>query len=131
MVTLLDVQSFYDLRKRPLSRRIEVLETFVGRGFLGKDGENYVLTNVGALLFAKRLGDFETVGRKGVRVIVYDGLSKLKVKLKDGKDVTDQKGYAAGFEALIDFIHEQLPASEEIAVGLRKTTYPYPKKGHS
>ena len=83
------------------------------------------------MLFAKRLGDFETVGRKGVRVIVYDGLSKLKVKLKDGKDVTDQKGYATGFEALIDFIHEQLPASEEIAVGLRKTTYPYPKKGHS
>ena len=45
VVTLLDVQSFYDLRKRPLSRRIEVLETFVGRGFLGKDGENYVPTN--------------------------------------------------------------------------------------
>lgn len=87
---------------------------------------SYAITNMGALLFAKKLGDFETVARKGVRVIVYDGVSKLKVK--DGKDVTGQKGYAAGFEALIDFVYDQLPASEEIAAALRKTTHAYPKK---
>jgi ATP-dependent DNA helicase RecG len=127
VVTLLDVQSYYDLRKRPTpSTRKEALETFVCKGLLRKEGVGYVITNMGALLFAKRLGDFETVARKGVRVIVYDGVSKLQVK--DGKDVTGQKGYAAGFEALIDYIHDQLPASEEIAAALRTTTHAYPKK---
>lgn len=127
VVTLLDVQSYYDLRKRPMpSTRKEVLEVFVSKRLLRKDADGYTITNMGALLFAKRLGDFETVGRKGVRVIVYDGVSKLKVK--DGKDVTGQKGYAAGFEALIDYIDDQLPASEEIAAALRTTTHAYPKK---
>ena len=127
VVTLLDVQSYYDLRKRPMpSTRKELLDAFIAKGFLRRDGTSYAITNMGALLFAKKLGDFETLARKGVRVIVYDGISKLKVK--DGKDVTGQKGYAAGFEALIDFVYDQLPASEEIAAALRKTTHAYPKK---
>lgn len=126
VVTLLDVQSYYDLRKRPMpSTRKELIETFVAKGFVRRDDSSYTITNMGALLFAKRLGDFDKVARKGVRVIVYDGVSKLKVK--DGKDVTGQKGYAAGFEGLIDFVFDQLPASEEIAAALRKTTHAYPK----
>ncbi|MFH0907386.1 MAG: ATP-binding protein [bacterium] len=127
VVTLLDVQSYYDLRKRPLpSTRKEMLDVFIAKGFLRREGASYTITNMGALLFAKKLGDFEALARKGVRVIVYDGVAKLKVK--DGKDVTDQRGYAAGFVALIDFICDLLPASEEIAAALRKTTHAYPKK---
>lgn len=127
LVTLLDVQGYYDLRKRPMpSTRKELIETFIAKGFVRHDDNSYAITNMGALLFAKRLGDFDTVARKGVRVIVYDGVSKLKVK--DGKDVTGQKGYAAGFEGLIDFVFDHLPASEEIAAALRETTHAYPKK---
>ena len=127
VVTLLDVQSYYDLHKRPMpSTRKESLKTFVSKGLLREEDGEYTITNLGALLFAKRLSDFETVARKGVRVIVYDGVSKLQVK--DGKDVTGQKGYAAGFEGLIEYIHALLPASEEIAAALRKTVYAYPKK---
>ena len=80
---------------------------------------------MGALLLAKRLGDFESVARKAVRVLVYDGISKARVK--GGKDATDPKGYAAGFEALIDFIHNE-SASEDMSAALRKTTHGYPKK---
>jgi len=127
VVTLLDVQSYYDLRKRPMpSTRKEMLDIFIAKGFLRRQGTSYTITNMGALLFAKKLGDFEALARKSVRVIAYDGVSKLKVK--DGKDVTDHRGYAAGFEALIDFVYDLLPASEEIAVALRKTTHAYPKK---
>ncbi len=108
------------------STRKELLDAFIAKGFLCREGASYAITKMGALLFAKRLADFETVARKGVRVIVYEGISKLKVK--DGKDVIDQKGYAAGFEGLIDFVYSQLPASEEIAAALRTTTHAYPKK---
>ena len=127
VVTLLDVQSYFDLRKRPYpSTRKEALETFVKKGFLRHDNGTYTITNLGALLFAKRLSDFSELGRKAVRVIVYDGISKARVK--DSKDIVGQKGYAAGFENLIRYINDQLPASEEIAAALRTTTRAYPKK---
>lgn len=127
VVRLLDVQSYYDLRKRPMpSTRTEIMEHFIKKGFALRKEGLLAITNLGALLFAKRLTDFATVARKGIRVIVYEGLSKMKVR--DGKDVTAQKGYASGFQGLVTFIFEQLPASEEIASALRTTTHAYPKK---
>lgn len=127
VVSLLDVQGYFDLRSRPLpSTRAEVLDTLVGKGFVRRENGLYVITNLGALLLAKRLADFESVARKGVRLIVYDGVSKHKVR--DGKDITAQRGYAVGFEGLVNSIYEQLPASEEIASALRTTTYAYPLK---
>ena len=126
VIRLLDVQSYFDLKKRPFpSTRTEVVETLVQKGFLRAEGATSRITNMGALLLAKRLGDFESVARKAVRVLVYDGISKARVK--GGKDATDPKGYAAGFEALIDFIHNE-SASEDMSAALRKTTHGYPKK---
>ena len=126
VVSLLDVQSYYDLRKRPLpSTRTEVIDALISKGFVRGDGGAYAITNLGALLFAKRLTDFESVARKGVRVIAYEGVSKLQVR--DGKDVTGLKGYASGFESLVGYIHE-LSASEEIAGALRKKTHVFPRK---
>ncbi len=127
VVSLLDVQGYFDLRKRPLpSTRAEVLDTLVGKGFVRRDDGAFTITNLGALLLAKRLTDFEPVARKGVRLIVYDGVSKQKVR--DGKDITGQKGYAVGFEGLVNYVYDQLPASEEIAAALRTTTHAYPLK---
>ena len=127
VVSLLDVQGYFDLRKRPLpSTRAEVLDTLAGKGFVRREDGAFAITNLGALLLAKRLTDFESVSRKGVRLIVYDGVSKQKVR--DGKDITGQKGYAVGFEGLVNYVFEQLPASEEIAAALRTTTHAYPLK---
>ncbi len=42
VVTLLDVQSYYDLRKRPMpSTRRELLDAFIAKGFLRRDGGSY------------------------------------------------------------------------------------------
>ena len=110
VVSLLDVQGYFDLRKRPLpSTRAEVLDTLAGKGFVRREDGAFTITNLGALLLAKRLTDFESVARKGVRLIVYDGISKQKVR--DGKDITGQKGYAVGFEGLVNYIFDQLSAS--------------------
>lgn len=40
----------------------------------------YAITNLGALLFAKELKDFESVERKSVRVIVYKGTNKVETE---------------------------------------------------
>lgn len=127
VISLLDIQGYFDLRKRPLpSTRTETIETLAGKGFIRREEDGYSITNLGALMLAKRLTDFESVARKGVRLIVYDGTSKEKVR--DGKDFTGAKGFAVGFEGLLRFIFEQLPASEEIAAAVRTTTHAYPLK---
>ena len=127
VVALMDVQGWFDLRRRPMpSTRSEIIDALVSKHFVRRRGAQLAITNMGALLLAKRLSDFDTVARKAVRVIAYAGIDKRQVK--DGKDVTGQKGYAVGFEALVDFIHSQLPASEEIGAALRQTTFAYPKK---
>lgn len=127
VVSLLDVQSYYDLMNRPMpSTRLEILRAFEDKGFIRTELGAYTISNKGALLFAKQLADFESVARKGVRVIIYDGISKLKVK--NGKDLTGQRGYASGFSGLVDYICDHLPANEEIESALRTTTYAYPKK---
>jgi len=128
VVALLDVQGFFDLRGRPMpSTRAEMVEALEARRFVMRQpAGDYAITNLGALVLAKRLGDFDSVARKGVRVIVYDGVSKLQVK--DGKDWVADSGYAVGFAKLVDQIHAETPASEEIRAALRKTTHAYPKK---
>lgn len=127
VVALIDVQGYFDLRARPLpSTRAEIVDVLVGKGFARRDAGGLTITNLGALLLAKRLSDFDDLARKGVRVIVYDGVTKQQVK--EGKDITGVKGYATGFEGMVDYIHAQLPASEEIAAALRHTTHAYPKK---
>ena len=80
------------------------------------------LTNLGVISAAKKLSDFEDLGRKAARVITYKGFNKI-----EGKDeIIGQKGYAVGFEGLIEFISKQLPKSEVIEKALRtqKSVYP-------
>lgn len=124
---LLDMQSYYDLKEQPFpSTRSEAINTFIKKRFVLRDKGAYSITNMGALLFAKRLDEFGDLQRKTVRIIVYDGNSKSRVK--DGKDKTEIKGYATGFTSLLDYIYDQLPASEEIGASLRTTTHAYPLK---
>lgn len=127
VVALLDVQGWFDLRQRPLpSTRAEIVEALVGRRFVTRQPEGLAITNLGALVLAKRLSDFDSVARKAVRVIVYDGVTKMQVK--DGKDWVADSCYAVGFVKLVDQIHAETPASEEIRAALRQTTHAYPKK---
>ncbi len=43
------------------------------------------------------------------------------------REQTGAKGYAIGFEGLVDWINSQLPANEEIGKALRKDTRMYPE----
>jgi len=81
------------------------------------------LTNLGAILFAKRLDAFHALRRKAVRVIQYRGNGRTET-LKEQEGV---KGYACGFEGLIGYIHGLLPANEVIEQALRKRVPMFPE----
>ena len=87
-----------------------------------QDDGLYAITNLGAILFAKRLSDFPRIKRKAVRVVQYRGNNRLNML----KEETIGNGYAVGFEGLIKYIEALIP-TEEVIVGAireRKTAYP-------
>lgn len=87
------------------------------------DSGQWHISNLGAILFAKRLQDFPALGRKAVRLIQYRG----KGKLETVRELTGNKGYAVGFEGLIDYLKTLLPANEEIGKAFRQEVPMYPE----
>jgi ATP-dependent DNA helicase RecG len=101
VVRLLDTPSYFDLLNFPYpAAREAVLDRFERERLICKHDGFYGITNLGAILFAKRLDEFPTVWRKAPRVIVFEGMGKLATKL----DRPETKGYAVGFAGLIDLI---------------------------
>jgi predicted HTH transcriptional regulator len=87
-----------------------------------KNDQQYNIKNIGALLFAKNLEYFDSLARKAIRVIFYDGISRIKTI----KEQVGQRGYAVGFEGLIKYLDDNLPSNEFIDKALRKKICEYP-----
>ena len=124
IIRLLDTQCYFDLLKIPYpSTRDAVIEKFIAEKFIKATVNGYSITNLGAILFAKDINDFDSIKRKAVRVIQYDGNSKIKTI----KEHESKLGYAAGFESLIKYTNDLLPSNEVIGTALRDTVTMYPE----
>ncbi len=126
VVEMLDTQAFFDmLLKLPYPKsQSGVLEKLIAESLVQRTNGHYAITNLGALLFAKRLDEFPELERKTVRVIQYVGKNKVST-LKEQRGV---KGYAIGFVGLMDYLSALLPTNEVIERALRRevTQYPMP-----
>ena len=80
------------------------------------------ITNVGAILFARNLGDFPNLKRKAMRVIQYRGKGRIDT-LREQEGV---RGYAVGFKGIIDYIVALVPSNEVIQQALRRTLPMFP-----
>jgi len=124
IVSLLDTQGYFDLCKIPYpTNREEVISKFINEKFVKKAGSKHHITNLGAILFAKNINQFEGLSRKAIRVIVYRGKNKVET-LREQEGV---KGYAIGFEGLINWINSQLPSNEVIGRAFREDIRMYPE----
>jgi len=124
IVKMLDIQKYFDLINIPYpSTRERIFERFINESFITKEQNNYSITNLGAILFAKNLFDFDRLNRKAIRIVTYNGKNRVKIL----KDHVEPKGYANGFEDVIEFISSQIPSNEEIGKALRKTIAMFPK----
>lgn len=121
----LDYSSYFELLSQNLpSDKAKILETLVGDKMIAKsETGNYNITNLGAILFAKRLSDFPSLARKAVRVIRYEGTGRIGAA---SKEQIDGKGYACGFEGLITYITNLLPNNEIMGKALRRVVPMYP-----
>lgn len=126
VVSLLDTQSYFELMKLPFpTNQDAVIQKMISEKLIIQKDGHYAINNLGGLLFAKNLNEFTDLSRKAVRVIVYKGKNKLETV----KDQIGTKGYAVGFEALTNYINDQLPQNEEISKALRDTVTMYPEEG--
>lgn len=120
----LSTETYFDLMKLPYPSSLEkVVERFIEEGFVSQYDGQYSITNLGAILLAKKLSDFSGLQRKSIRVITYKGKNKVETE----RDVIGDKGYALGFEGAVDWISGQLPANEEIGRVLRAEVRMYPE----
>lgn len=125
VIQLLDVQSYFDLTKTSLpTTRDAILDRFEQESLILRKGEFWAITNLGAILFAKNLEHFVSTSRKAPRVIVYPGVDKTDTARIDE---FKKKGYAAGFESLIDFINGQIPTNPTILKILRDEKKMFPE----
>jgi len=125
VLRLLDYPAYFDLLERPLpANRDGILAALADDRLIQPcDAGGWSITNLGAVLFAKRLDAFHTIRRKAVRVIQYRGSGRTEAL----REQEGGKGYACGFEGLIGFINGLLPVNEVIEQALRKTVPMFPE----
>src|SRR5579872_1053874 len=120
----LNFSAYYDLMKLMApSNMASVLDKFQEEKFIKKSGNHFNILNLGAILFAKNLDDFENISRKSIRIIIYKGTNKLETV----KEKVITKGYATGIQEAIDYINDQLPHSEELGQVFRKEIKMFPE----
>jgi predicted HTH transcriptional regulator len=117
VVELLDTQTFFELMKLPYpSSRDGVLSRLRTERLIDQANGSWSIRRIGGLLLAKKLESFPDLARKAARVVVYSGIGKTETRL----DQTGVRGYAVGFQNLVDFVMGQLPQNEIIENALRK-----------
>ncbi len=124
ILRLLRYEIYFDLLgiPRPISAD-SILHYFLEDNIVFKqDNGLYSITNLGAVLLARKLSDFPKVARKALRVVQYDGKNKYAIL----REETSNSGYAVIFEETMRFIGALLPSKEIIEDGIRKRQDTFP-----
>lgn len=123
VVRLLDTQFLFQRLKLPYPMtRDGVLQRLTSEGLILKREDRFSIKNIGAILFAKSLSRFPSLADKAPRVVVYDGVNKLKSRL----DQVGGMGYACGFQRLVEYVLAQVPSNEVIEKAIRKSVTMFP-----
>lgn len=124
IIARLDLATIAKLLQRPLPEDTgELMGWLTEEGMVEPDGHGYYISNFGAVAAARELDQFDPLGRKGIRVIRYQGTNKVNTT----DELLGHKGYAVGFEGLIGYLKRVLPHSEVIQQSLREQVSIYPE----
>lgn len=124
VISLLDFSKILELLEKPTPSDLKEIMKWLEdeKMLVNADGKGYYITNFGAITAAKDLKNFDGLIRKSIRLIKYEGKNKVGAS----KEFPGSKGYAIGFEALVEFIKGLLDDSEIIKNALRVDTSVYP-----
>jgi ATP-dependent DNA helicase RecG len=116
---LLNVEPFFRLQNLAVPESdLLIINSLVASKLLYDEFDGtYSITNLGAILLASNISDFPTVRRKTVRVIQYRGNDVTEPM----PEIEGTRGYAAGFEGLVDFVSRKTSQKEIIENGVRRS----------
>lgn len=126
VIALLDTQAYFDLLGIPYpTTRDAVLERLQSEGFIRSVPNGWDIANLAAVLLAKKLEAFSpALARKAPRFVIYDGINKLKTR----DEIAGHRGYAVGFEGLVNFVHAAAPQNHFIEEVMREEVKMFPKQ---
>ncbi|RAQ39779.1 MloB [Arthrospira sp. O9.13F] len=126
VIALLDTQTYFELLEIPYpTSRDAVLERLQSQYLIKQTVQGWTITNLAAILLAKKLDAFSpALARKAPRVVIYEGINKLQTR----DDTTDNRGYAVGFDKLVDFVHSAAPQNRFIEEVVREEVKMFPKQ---
>ncbi|MDO3376543.1 ATP-binding protein [Geoalkalibacter halelectricus] len=125
VLKLLDYPAYFDLLELPPpDGRAAILNALAADELIQPcDAGDWNITNLGAILFAKKLDEFPGLKRKAMRVVQYKGRGRIETL----REQVGGKGYANGFEGLVGFIMALVPANEVIEQALRRSFPMFPE----
>ena len=124
VLRLLDYAVYFDLLEhRSPEHRDGILEALASDRLIQRcDGGGWNVTNLAAILLAKRLGDVRSLRKKVLQVVLYRGKSRVHTLAEHVCD----KGYALVLKSLVESINALLPSNEAIGRAVRETVRPFP-----
>lgn len=125
-LALLDYPKYFNLLGTQIPQSREEVAHYLCEDELlfKQDDGRFAVTNLGALLFARKLKSFPSVARKALRLVQYEGCGRtemLRSKEYEG-------GYAIVFEAAVELVMALTPARETIVGAIRTQTTAYPER---
>jgi len=122
VLSLLNYTKLYELINRRVPKEEDIIIDLMKEyGFVCTDGNCLAITNMGALLLANKISDFENLKMRQVIVRKYEGLNNRTLAFEK----RTESGYAVEFDDLLDWIVEN--SSREKIVGRREREAMYPK----
>ena len=120
----LDYPAYFDLLGMPLPDGHAAILDALSQDYLieRSDAGGWNVTNLGAILLARKLGDFPRLRRKAIRVIKYSGAGRFDALTER----EETKGYAAAFTAIVDHVMALVSSNEVMDRSLRKAVPMFP-----
>ncbi len=126
LLELLDVETFYTLLNlRKPDQKAAVLAEFASQDLARRQDDGaYAITNLGALLIARKLTDFPGLRKRALRVVRFDG--------KGSTDIVDDQLFDEGYSTAItraeSYIMSVVPARDVADGAFRRVVRDYPQR---
>ncbi len=122
----LDIAAYYALvgARRPSSGEA-VIDGLVEQGMVYRqDNGRCSITNLGALLIARKLSSYPGLRKRPIRVVKYAGKGNFEILA----DETFDAGYATALSDAVKYVMSQLPAKEQTEGAFRRVVHPYSQR---
>jgi ATP-dependent DNA helicase RecG len=124
VLSLLDYSKYFEMTAQPLPQNKDgIFQKLKADNLICECVDGWAITNLGAILFAKNIQDFNRLSRKALRIINYQGKNRIRTRSESLR----LKGYAVDFEDTIQYINNLLPKNEVIGQALRREVPMYPE----